>query len=103
VAVFSLRFALQDYRIERSAFDGYTSWSLLMPGRFVIGQDRVIRYAEFKPDYTTAPSPPTRCPPRAGRPLTLHRRKGGQDQSDAAVSRPGNGIMEEAYASTRAV
>jgi len=71
VAVFSLRFALQDYRIERSAFDGDTSWSLLMPGRFVIGQDRVIRHAEFKPDYTTAPSPPTRCPPRAGKPLTL--------------------------------
>ena len=23
-----------------------------MPGRFVIGQDRVIRYAEVNPDYT---------------------------------------------------
>ena len=26
-----------------------------MPGRFVIGQDGVVGYAEVKPDYTTRP------------------------------------------------
>jgi hypothetical protein len=26
-----------------------------MPGRFVIGQDRLIRYAEVNPDYTHRP------------------------------------------------
>lgn len=30
---------------------------LPMPGRFVIGQDRVIRYGEVNPDYTHRPEP----------------------------------------------
>jgi hypothetical protein len=28
-----------------------------MPGRFVIGQDRTILYAEVNPDYTRRPEP----------------------------------------------
>jgi hypothetical protein len=39
------------------AFNGETSWTLPMPGRFVIGQDRIIRYAEINPDYTRRPEP----------------------------------------------
>jgi peroxiredoxin len=62
-AAFGLRFTLPDYLIELykslkndlPAFNGDTSWTLPMPGRFVIGQDRVIRYAEVNPDYTQRP------------------------------------------------
>jgi peroxiredoxin len=64
-AAFGLRFALPDYLIELykrlkndlPAFNGDTSWTLPMPGRFVIGQDSVIRYAEVNPDYTQRPEP----------------------------------------------
>ena len=64
-AAFGLRFALPDYLIELyknlkndlPAFNGDTSWTLPMPGRFVIGQDGIIRYAEVNPDYTHRPEP----------------------------------------------
>lgn len=39
------------------AVNGDDSWTLPMPGRFVIGHDRVIRYAEVNPDYTRRPEP----------------------------------------------
>lgn len=64
-AAFGLRFALPDYLIglyknlknDLPAFNGDTSWTLPMPGRFVIGQDGIIRYAEVNPDYTHRPEP----------------------------------------------
>jgi peroxiredoxin len=64
-AAFGLRFALPDYLVDlyRSlkndlpAFNGDASWTLPMPGRFVVGQDGVIRYAEVNPDYTRRPEP----------------------------------------------
>lgn len=64
-AAFGLRFKLSDYLIELykslkndlPAFNGDTSWTLPIPGRFVIGQDSVIRYAEVNPDYTHRPEP----------------------------------------------
>jgi peroxiredoxin len=64
-AAFGLRFALPDYLVELyksrkndlPAFNGDPSWTLPMPGRFVIGQDGVIRYAEVNPDYTRRPDP----------------------------------------------
>jgi peroxiredoxin len=64
-AAFGLRFALPDYLIELykrlkndlPTFNGDTSWTLPMPGQFVIGQDSVIRYAEVNPDYTQRPEP----------------------------------------------
>lgn len=64
-AAFGLRFALPDYLVElyRSlgndlpAFNGDASWTLPMPGRFVIGSDGVIAYAEVNPDYTHRPEP----------------------------------------------
>ena len=69
-AAFGLRFALSDYLVELykslkndlPAFNGDTSWTLPMPGRFVIGQDRVIRYAEVNPDYTQRPEPADMLP-----------------------------------------
>jgi peroxiredoxin len=64
-AAFGLRFALPDYLIELykslkndlPAFNGDASWTLPMPGRFVIGQDGIIHYAEVNPDYTRRPDP----------------------------------------------
>jgi peroxiredoxin len=69
-AAFGLRFALPEYLIELykslkndlPAFNGDASWTLPMPGRFVIGQDRVIRYAEVNPDYTHRPEPADMLP-----------------------------------------
>lgn len=69
-AAFGLRFTLPDYLIDLynslkndlPAFNGDTSWTLPMPGRFVIGQDRVIRYAEVNPDYTRRPEPADMLP-----------------------------------------
>ena len=64
-AAFGLRFALPDYLValytslknDLPGFNGDASWTLPMPGRFVIGQDGVIRYAEVNPDYTRRPEP----------------------------------------------
>lgn len=69
-AAFGLRFKLPDYLIEvyknlksdLHAFNGDPSWTLPMPGRFVIGQDGVIRYAEVNPDYTHRPEPSDMLP-----------------------------------------
>ena len=69
-ARFGLRFELPQYLIELykslkndlPAFNGDTSWTLPMPGRFVIGQDGVIRYAEVNPDYTHRPEPADMLP-----------------------------------------
>jgi peroxiredoxin len=69
-AAFGLRFALPGYLIdlykslknELPVFNGDTSWTLPMPGRFVIGQDGIIRYAEVNPDYTHRPEPSDMLP-----------------------------------------
>jgi peroxiredoxin len=47
----------KDLKNDLPAFNSNTNWTLPMPGRFVIGQDRVIRYAEINPDYTHRPEP----------------------------------------------
>jgi peroxiredoxin len=73
-ARFGLRFALPDYLIELyksrkndlPAFNGDTSWTLPMPGRFVIGQEGIIRYAEVNPDYTRRPEPSDLVPALRG-------------------------------------
>ena len=64
-AAFGLRFALPDYLVDLykslkndlPAFNGDASWTLPMPGPFLVGQDGVIRYAEVNPDYTRRPEP----------------------------------------------
>jgi peroxiredoxin len=69
-AAFGLRFALPDYLVDlyRSLgnllpnFNGDDSWTLPMPGRFVIGSDGVIAYAEVNPDYTRRPEPADMLP-----------------------------------------
>lgn len=69
-AAFGLRFTLPAYLVELyttlkndlPSFNGDPSWTLPMPGRFVIGQDGVIRYAEVNPDYTRRPEPADMLP-----------------------------------------
>jgi peroxiredoxin len=64
-AAFGLRFELPDYLVEvykglkndLPAFNDDPAWTLPMPGRFVIGQDGMILYAEVNPDYTHRPDP----------------------------------------------
>ncbi len=62
---FGLRYALTPETIELyrtlgndlEAINGESSWSLPMPGRYVVGQDGVIAFAEVNPDYTHRPEP----------------------------------------------
>lgn len=69
-AAFGLRFALPGYLVELykslgnmlPLFNGDDSWTLPMPGRFVIGSDGVIAYAEVNPDYTRRPEPADMLP-----------------------------------------
>ncbi|MGJ4940767.1 peroxiredoxin-like family protein [Bradyrhizobium sp. HKCCYLS1011] len=69
-ASFGLRFTLPDYLIDLykqfrndlPAFNGDASWTLPMPARFVIAQDRAILYAEVNPDYTRRPEPEDMLP-----------------------------------------
>lgn len=69
-AAFGLRFALPDYLVDLykslgndlPAFNGDPSWTLPMPGRFVIGSDGIITYAEVNPDYTRRPEPSDMLP-----------------------------------------
>lgn len=57
-AAFGLRFALPDFLValykslknDLPSFNGDESWTLPMPGRFVIGRDSSILYAEVNPD-----------------------------------------------------
>jgi len=42
---------------DLTVINGDDSWSLPMPARFVIGQDRVIAYSEVNPDFTKRPDP----------------------------------------------
>ena len=69
-AAFGLRFNLPDYLVELykqlkndlPTFNEDPSWTLPMPARYVIGQDRVILYSEVNPDYTRRPEPEDMIP-----------------------------------------
>ena len=69
-AAFGLRFKLQDYLVDlyRSlrndlpAFNDDASWTLPIPGRYVIDRDGRIAYAEVNPDYTRRPEPEDMLP-----------------------------------------
>jgi peroxiredoxin len=62
---FGLRYSLRPEMIEiyktlgndLPAINGEGSWSLPVPGRYVIGRDGVIAYAEVNPDHTHRPDP----------------------------------------------
>ena len=64
-AAFGLRFELPSYLIDLykklgnnlPLTNGDDSWTLPMPGRFAIGQDGTVLYAEVNPDYTQRPEP----------------------------------------------
>ncbi len=64
-AEFGLRYSLTPQMIELykrlgndlEAINGENSWSLPMPGRYVVGQDGGVAYAEVNPDYTHRPDP----------------------------------------------
>jgi peroxiredoxin len=69
-AAFGLRFEMPDYLVDLykslkndlPSFNGDASWTLPMPGRFVIAQDGTILYAEVNPDYTRRPEPENMLP-----------------------------------------
>ena len=69
-AAFGLRFAMPDYLVDLykelkndlPAFNGDPSWTLPMPGRFVVAQDGTVLYAEVNPDYTRRPEPEDMLP-----------------------------------------
>jgi peroxiredoxin len=69
-AAFGLRFELPDYLVELyknlkndlPSFNDDPTWTLPMPGRFVIGQDGIILYSEVNPDYTRRPEPEDMIP-----------------------------------------
>ena len=62
---FGLRYTLSPRMIEiykslgndLEAINGERSGTLPMPGRYVIGQDGIVAYAEVNPDYTRRPDP----------------------------------------------
>jgi peroxiredoxin len=64
-AEFGLRYRLSPQMIKLNkalgnnleVINSEDSWSLPMPGRYVIGQDGIIAYAEVNPDYTHRPDP----------------------------------------------
>jgi hypothetical protein len=47
----------KNLRNDLPTFNDDSSWTLPIPARYVIGQDRVIRYAKVNPDYTQRPEP----------------------------------------------
>jgi peroxiredoxin len=71
---FGLRFKLPDYLVDLykgfgndlPTFNDDPEWVLPMPGRFVIGQDGLIKYAEVNPDYTQRPEPTDLLPALRG-------------------------------------
>ncbi|WP_166294027.1 peroxiredoxin-like family protein [Bradyrhizobium sp. 2S1] len=67
---FGLRFHLPDDLValykqlknDLPSFNDDPSWTLPMPGRYVIGQNGVILYSEVNPDYTSRPEPEDMIP-----------------------------------------
>ncbi len=67
---FGLRFALSDELIaiykgfgnDLAMVNGEPSWTLPMPGRYVVGQNGVVVYSEVNPDYTQRPEPALMMP-----------------------------------------
>jgi peroxiredoxin len=52
-----LREVYSGFGVDLARFNGDDSWTLPMPGRFVIDQQGAIRYASVDPDYTVRPDP----------------------------------------------
>ena len=69
-ALFGLRFRLpaelvaiyKGFGNDLALINGEPSWTLPMPGRFVVAPDSTITYAEVNPDYTRRPDPALMLP-----------------------------------------
>ena len=47
----------ETFKSELSRINGDPSWTVPMPGCYVIGTDGVVAYPEVNPDYTRRPDP----------------------------------------------
>jgi len=52
-----LRALYEQFGIILPEYNGDDSWRLPMPARYVVGEDREIRYARVDADYTRRPEP----------------------------------------------
>ena len=52
-----LREVYRSFGVDLTRFNGDDSWTLPMPGRFVIDQAGIIRHVDIDPDYTVRPEP----------------------------------------------
>lgn len=52
-----LRGVYSGFGIDLPKHNGEDSWTLPMPGRFLIGQDGTIKAVDVDPDYTSRPEP----------------------------------------------
>ena len=52
-----LRAVYSNFGIDLARFNGDESWTLPMPGRFVLNQNGMILSADVNPDYTKRPEP----------------------------------------------
>jgi len=52
-----LRGLYSKFGIDLERFNGDDSWTLPMPGRFILDQQGTILNAEVNPDYTIRPEP----------------------------------------------
>ena len=52
-----LKALYKQFGIDLQKYNGDDSWSLPMPGRFILDQDGVVLSRDVHPDYTTRPDP----------------------------------------------
>lgn len=52
-----LRQLYRKFGADLQKFNGDDSWTLPLPGRFIIDRDSTIRGADVNPDYTIRPEP----------------------------------------------
>ena len=52
-----LRKLYRKFGADLPKFNGDDSWTLPMPGRFIVARDGTIRGADVDPDYTVRPEP----------------------------------------------
>jgi peroxiredoxin len=52
-----LREVYKSFGTDLARVNGDDSWTLPMPGRFVIDRSRIIRHVDVDPDYTIRPDP----------------------------------------------
>jgi hypothetical protein len=50
----------ETFKSDLSRITGGPSWTVPMPGRYVIGTGGVVAYADVRPDYTRRPDPKPR-------------------------------------------